>query len=165
LAELATLGPAIVVLSNTSYSDSELGLASPSSWRDGVDRTLRALAAAVVVIVIRDVPKPGFDVPTCLARVTWRTAAEVRGQCQFPRDSDDSLQARHEREVVARYPFARFVEVADLICPESRCDPVRGGVVIYRDDHHLTATFAAGMAGEVDAKVTQALLDVAATRR
>jgi hypothetical protein len=45
------------------------------------------------------------------------------------------------------------VQVADLtstVCPDDPCSVVSpAGAILYRDDHHLTATFAREAAGAV----------------
>ena len=117
-------------------------------WAAGADRTMAALTAGGRrVVLLRDVPRPGFDVPACVSRHARDLTA-----CAFP-------QARHvlpdralfdaEQPVLA----ARKVDVVDLtpiVCPTDPCQSVSpGGSILYRDDHHLTATFAAGVAGPV----------------
>jgi hypothetical protein len=41
-------------------------------------------------------------------------------------------------EVAARYPGVTVVEQAPLFCDERKCAPLRDGVVVYRDDNHMT---------------------------
>lgn len=36
-----------------------------------------------------------------------------------------------------------LIDLTDAICPTDPCAPVIGGVLVYRDDHHLTATYGA----------------------
>jgi hypothetical protein len=39
------------------------------------------------------------------------------------------------------------VDLSDVICPtKGKCPAVVDGMIVYRDDHHLTATFAASLA-------------------
>jgi peptidoglycan/LPS O-acetylase OafA/YrhL len=110
-------------------------------WAAGADVTLRALTAGGRrVVLLRDVPRPGFDVPACLSQHGNRSAA-----CTFP-------QARHVHpdnqlwSAEAGLVKNRGVRVADLtsaVCPADPCQVVSpDGAIIYRDEHHLTATFA-----------------------
>jgi hypothetical protein len=39
------------------------------------------------------------------------------------------------------------VDLSDAICPGDPCQAVVGDMIVQRDDHHLTATFAASLAG------------------
>jgi hypothetical protein len=36
-----------------------------------------------------------------------------------------------------------LIDFKEQICPQAECKVVRDGVILYRDDNHLTATFAA----------------------
>jgi peptidoglycan/LPS O-acetylase OafA/YrhL len=115
-------------------------------WSQGADRTLaRLTAGSRRVVLLRDVPRPGFDVPACVSEHPKQVTA-----CAFP-------QARHvlpdravydaEKSVLA----ARKVRVVDLtpaICLGNPCQTVsRSGAILYRDDHHLTATYARELTG------------------
>jgi hypothetical protein len=110
-------------------------------WSEGADRTLAAITDdSHRVALLRDVPRPGFDVPACVSRHAKELTA-----CSFP-------QAKHvlpdkgvfdaEKAVLA----ARNVRVLDLtpaICPGDTCQSVsRAGSILYRDTHHLTASYA-----------------------
>jgi hypothetical protein len=46
-----------------------------------------------------------------------------------------------------------FVDTADAICLPQRCPAVIGNVLVYLDDDHLTATYAASMAPLIEAQV------------
>jgi hypothetical protein len=39
--------------------------------------------------------------------------------------------------------------MSNSICPSDPCPVVFNGMIIYRDDHHMTATFAAAIAGDL----------------
>jgi hypothetical protein len=45
----------------------------------------------------------------------------------------------------------------DVICAESRCPVERGGVVIFTDDNHLTASFSRSVAPAFGARLDAAL--------
>jgi hypothetical protein len=53
--------------------------------------------------------------------------------------------------VAARAANATLVDLSDAICPGDPCQPVIGDMIVYRDDHHLTATFAASLARLLEA--------------
>ena len=42
------------------------------------------------------------------------------------------------------------------ICPGDRCSPIVGNVLVYRDKHHLTATYAATLASALEPFVLKA---------
>jgi hypothetical protein len=48
---------------------------------------------------------------------------------------------------------ARLVDLSDWFCDASACPPVSGNVLVYRDSHHVTATFARAMADVLGAEL------------
>ena len=49
--------------------------------------------------------------------------------------------------MAARLTGATLVDLSDVICPgKGTCPAVVDGMIVYRDDHHLTSTFAASLA-------------------
>ena len=94
------------------------------------------------VAIIADTPRSGFDVPACLA--AHRDAIE---QCTTSRAAAFTWRhLRREREA-ARESGATLVDMSAAICPVDPCPPIIGTRLVYRDNHHLTATFARSLAG------------------
>jgi hypothetical protein len=54
---------------------------------------------------------------------------------------------------------AGFVSAADWICEEADCPLVRGSILVYRDSHHLTATYAARLAERLGAALDTVIAD------
>lgn len=143
LARIIALRPAMVVMGYYRYvslSDDSIAPISEDDWRNGMHDTLARLdAASVPVTILRDNPRPGFDVPTCLARqakLPWRAL-----DCNFTRQpSLDSLEYGLTREAARNLTHVAFVDMSDDICATANCNPVdsQSGVVWFRDDHHLT---------------------------
>ena len=125
-------------------------------WAAGADATLRALAAGGRrVALLRDVPRPGFDVPACLSQHANRSAS-----CTFPRarhlHPDTQLWAAEGGTVKNR--GVSVVDLTSAVCPGDPCQVVSpSGAIIYRDEHHLTATFAREVAGAVQRALTPLL--------
>ena len=120
---------------------------SARDWRAGVERTVHAfVAAGIRTVLLADTPLPDFDVPSCLARAAW-TPTLYRSRCEFERTSI-STRLEHEiaRAVAASMPGLVFADLTDAICTSSPCAPDSGGVVRYRDSHHLSTRFAASLA-------------------
>ena len=53
--------------------------------------------------------------------------------------------------VAAGAADAIVIDLSDAICPGDPCQAVVGNLIVQRDDHHLTATFAASLAGRLEA--------------
>ena len=111
---------------------------TPEAWGRGLERTLRTLRGrGGAVVVLRDSPFPGFDVPVCLSR---------GGRCDFRRDSAlNPALLRAEAEAVRR-AGAGLVDLGDRFCTGERCSARADGVVRFYDESHITATFAARLA-------------------
>ncbi|MEV6524783.1 acyltransferase family protein [Longispora sp. NPDC051575] len=113
--------------------------------RAGWDATLAGLGD-LNVGYLRATPLPGRDIPTCVSGALddWRA-------CQFPR------AAALRPDPLAERPPAgvRVVDVNDLLCPAEQCPAVIGGVLLYRDDSHLTATLTTLLAPRIDQLLEQ----------
>lgn len=133
------LDPDVVVTVGTE-TRSESGAEGAEHVYDGQVEVWRRLSdAGVPVVALRDTPRFPFFVPDCLLETGDETA------CGRPRDE----------VYAARFPLldrvdlpARVVpiDLSDAICAPERCAPVVGNVLVYRDQSHLTATYAATLA-------------------
>lgn len=99
------------------------------AWEEPLGK-LKATGAPIVYF--RDTPFPGTDIPTCLS---------AGDPCTFSRQS--ALWADPVTSVTV-------VNVNDILCPGLECAAVREGVVLYRDDAHLTNTVVTLLAPRVD---------------
>jgi hypothetical protein len=117
-------------------------------WADGLTRMLEtARRDSGRVVLMADTPRVGYDPLECLA-----TQADIAG-CAVPAAlMVDRAYAAIEAESAAA-AGADLVPVAEWVCPGASCPLVRGSTLVYRDSHHLTATFAARLAGELAAQL------------
>ncbi|MDF2664874.1 MAG: putative acyltransferase [Microbacterium sp.] len=106
--------------------------------RPGIDRFLDRMGdAGIEVLGIRDNPRFGFDMYSCVAE-----AADPL-ECAVPRAgslADDNPAAVLDRAGV------QLVDLTPWICPDDVCVGVVGNVALYRDDNHLSRTYAATLA-------------------
>ncbi|WP_332838769.1 acyltransferase family protein [Nocardia bovistercoris] len=108
-------------------------------WSALSDRGLRVLA-------IRDTPRLRRDgvlyrAADCLAH---RGTAFT---CGMPRDAAlDPIDPAVEP--ASAYPNVFPFDMSDAICRPDRCRVVEGNILIYRDEHHLTASYARSLAPE-----------------
>ena len=111
-------------------------------WEAASRRTFEELRRyADDVVVMRDIPQPGSDVPACLSE----NPRDLR-RCDFPREGnilvDQSLTGAEERAAEGMAGVS-FVDMTEEICPVDPCPAVtRDGTIMYRDDDHLSATFS-----------------------
>ncbi len=125
--------PRLILVSSLNH----YGL-DPSTLASGWDTTMRRLTGlGVPVAYLRDTPLPGRDVPACLSG-----SLDNWGACGFPRDTalghDPVMAAIADR----RWPDTHAVDVVDVLCPRATCWAVISGILLYRDETHLTNTAA-----------------------
>lgn len=126
-------------------------------WQAATERMLDHLSATSTrFAVIRETPWPGSDVPACLSK------SSGKGSCDFPRSKGANVdQPLAEAEAAARPKSGTrigFVDVGDRICSTQQCRVVSPkGMILYRDDQHITASFAASLWQPLGARI-QALM-------
>ncbi|WP_462189129.1 acyltransferase family protein [Frankia sp. CcWB2] len=106
-----------------------------AGWRNTIAR-LASLGAPLVYIV--DTPHPPEDIPACISGAidNWRS-------CSFPRDSGLPRDPLLQAVVEGREPAVSAVDLNVILCPGTGpCPAVRGSVLLYRDDSHITNTAA-----------------------
>ncbi|MFE1644982.1 acyltransferase family protein [Microbacterium sp. P01] len=112
------------------------------AWSEVLDR-------GIPVITVVDNPVWETDPNKCL-----RTRAEA--SCVGARTEmlveDDPL-----RDAAAGIPGVTLLDFTDVFCDDSACFPVVGGANLYRDQDHLTVTFADTLAPQYTAAITAAL--------
>ncbi|MGH8316023.1 MAG: acyltransferase family protein [Steroidobacterales bacterium] len=152
----AHFGTASHVPSHVEYDETFADLEA------GTRRTLTQLSAAgIPVVLMRDIPRLGFDVPTCLAR-SIRHSWYPGGGC--PLDKSRAVVPavfESERAAASGLPDVFFIDLIDHLCDAKMCPTRRGDLIMYRDNHHITATYAESFAAEIE---TALLADVAALR-
>jgi hypothetical protein len=121
----------------------------------GLMRSWRALQAeGIRVVALRDTPRIGVDIPECMG-----SAKGSQKHCSRPRAKtlatpDPVLMA------AAKTPGVGLVDMSDYICGKSVCKPVVRHMLVWRDTHHLTATYARALAPQLEQKIAKVLAAV-----
>ncbi len=142
---LVALRPDLVIVA----SDQELPVVvdsddDPELQGEAVARLIRRIPGRVAIIV--DTPRSDHDVPACLAQ--HRKAIE---RCTTTRSAAFGWRYRLREAEAARLTGATLVDLSAATCPTDPCPPVIGSMLVYRDHHHLTATFATSLVEELEA--------------
>lgn len=116
----------------------EVASAIAGVWRE-------LLALGIKVVAIRDTPKLAFDPGACIARDPgcYARQSEIMG--------DDPILAAH-----GLVPQVPVVDMTDAVCQDGKCPMVVGNVVVWRDLHHLTASYARTTATVLAARLAEA---------
>lgn len=121
------------------------GASRDIATRNGlVDAWEQAAGDELPVIAIRDNPVPRPDVIACVSKMSGPTNAS----CDRPRpealaQTDSSIEA--VRAFKAAGGRAGVIDLTDYYCTETTCPAVIGGVLVYRDTTHITATWATSL--------------------
>ncbi|MFL5618564.1 MAG: acyltransferase family protein [Gemmatimonadaceae bacterium] len=161
LRRIVAMRPAAVVLSSWDHYIPPDGKAedwqvSPTMWERGLRRTYaRLTAAGINTIVLRDVPRTGFDVPACLSRLAARLP--FARACTYDRETSVSRIAIVAQDRAARGLPVFLLDMNDQVCDTPRCQVVRNGAIVYTDDNHLTESFSRSIAPALGMRIAAAM--------
>jgi len=103
-----------------------------------LDSTVGALTAlGIRVVLVMDVPEPGYDVPLSLARADMRERAPQVNPTRVAVDARQKL-ARQTLQQVAIKWGAHLVDPTPAFCDQVLCHVEVGGVSRYTDADHIT---------------------------
>ena len=117
-------------------------------WRDGLRATFETLrGTGITPVLVEDTPYPNQDVPTCLsANRSSVTGCNITVSAGFRPDM-----------VEMREDFARegvpLLRTRQWFCTATQCPVIVGNILVYRDDNHMTVTWARFVAPLLDAAV------------
>ena len=129
------------------------GVSKEKATIDGLAGAWKPVAeAGIPIIAISDNPLSTRESGYCLERL----GADADGACDVPREIalapfDGSAEAAES------IPGASVVDLSDLYCTATTCPAAIGGVVVYRDITHVTATWARTLAPILARAVDEAL--------
>lgn len=125
---------------------------SQAMLADGlVSRWRKLRGMGIGVLVIADTPWMKRDIPDCLS-----APRVVPGAC----DTDLKDAVKSPDSILAamkQSPDVAFLSFNDRICTGGVCPAMQGDAVIWRDRHHLTASFTRGFAGPIDSAAKAAM--------
>jgi peptidoglycan/LPS O-acetylase OafA/YrhL len=152
LHKIEQLRPVLTVVTSSdtySFDDAE--------WKEAISPVLRSLSkSSQSVLILRDNPKPDFDMPDCLAREKWRPAFISSEPCRFSYTSESDV---YESLKLAAGQFSNVIvtDISRSICPAATCTGERDGIVIYSDGNHLTASFVNSLEPAITEQIDKAM--------
>jgi peptidoglycan/LPS O-acetylase OafA/YrhL len=159
LSRIALIHPALVVISEKDgmVSDSSHPLRphliEAKDWQQGLRSTLSYLdERSLRTVVIADIPRATFDIPTCLSRAAANKLPDHA--CDVAKTTALNESARQaERTAVDYVHNARLLDFTDTLCPSDLCRTVIDGEVVFRDSNHLTSRFASILAPSLEHQI------------
>jgi peptidoglycan/LPS O-acetylase OafA/YrhL len=154
IEKVASERPAMVLLSNYGQADlRESGSDYSTEWAEGLTSTITALQPFTQVGVIVDTPDFKQNPAICLS-----ASLEDALDCSRTRDFALSSATRDAEDIAVKATGAYRIDLTDYICNSRVCPAVIGSHLVYRDAHHLTASFSASLARPLSDQL-QPLLD------
>lgn len=89
----------------------------------------------IKVLAVADTPRHAKDIPTCLT-----IASNSILDCATQKSS--AIRRKEIIKTAANLSGAIYLDLTDVFCDEKFCFPNRGNVLMWRDEHHITATFS-----------------------
>jgi peptidoglycan/LPS O-acetylase OafA/YrhL len=142
--------PDLVVVSSSRWVHPvNIGDADAQVQADAMVRLLKRLPGRVAIIA--DTPLNDQDIPACLSRRD-RTAESCSTSRAYALTAELARDAR-----AAEMLGAKLIDPALWLCGPDVCPAVIDMTIVYRDDHHLTATMARRLAPLLEPAVLEAL--------
>ena len=142
LQRMSTLHPAVVILGFSreyGIADDHVVVDGPA-WLTGLSDMITTIErdTGAQVVVMGDAPYPQQSVPDCLSRNLADTAA-----CAVPKHYPFyNPEGIPQEQAVAASTGAGYVDTDPWFCISTSCTVIVGNMLVYRDDNHITATYA-----------------------
>jgi hypothetical protein len=108
------------------------------------------------VVVFLDNPRPPKEVLPVYQCILKHKGKNQR--CAFDRAAAVEASASSTQRLAAEAVHGvKVIDLADYICPSTKCAPVIGDVLIYRQGSHITNTYARTLAPVITNQLRRAL--------
>jgi len=119
--------PDVVLISHSPGEGKITPEALAATWKRLIDLGLD-------VRHVRSIPRPSFDVGKCI-----ESNKEWIAKCVPPRER---ALRQNNLYFTAKMLNVEILDFSDYFCDAQHCPAIIGGTMVYRDSHHMTATFA-----------------------
>ncbi len=107
-------------------------------------------------MVLKDNPRPIKAVLLCIKKNKYQNF----DACQNNKKTAMLADPQPAAVKLLNSPLTQLVDFTDVYCDELKCDAVIGGVIVNRDENHLTNTFSRTLAPYLEVEILE-LLEVA----
>ncbi len=154
LSQIAAIHPALVILGVARhYTDIYDFTPYSPVWLSGLGQEVSAIRRlGAQVMVFGPIPKPPFDVPGCLsAHLTDATA------CTVPLAVGLNASGVAAEKSVVTQNGGSYVDTEPWFCTTSTCAVMVDNLIVYRDDNHVTQTYASFLTPVVEPELKLAM--------
>ena len=154
LARIAAHPPDLIVLDMVRRYGADFGFVSyDSAWLDGLARLVTQLrGTGARVLVLGPVPDPHTTVPTCLSAHMDDVTA-----CAPDRSVGMNEQGIAAERAAVWGAGGQYAPLDAYFCTDRRCPVIVGNTLVFRDDNHITAEYAALLAPVIGRLAASAL--------
>jgi peptidoglycan/LPS O-acetylase OafA/YrhL len=147
--------PDLVIISESRWiftaSSAESNVTAQSN---SLIQMIQKIPTSTKVVIIEDPPLPtNVDVPNCLS-----TYLSDYRRCSYTQKVGFGSSMRTREEKASEATGAALIDLTSAICPGTgNCPVVINNMIVWRDQHHLTATFATSLGPVIDEQLTAIL--------
>lgn len=144
IRKIKSLHPDIVLAS--SFTDYPF---HKSEWTEGTRKLLSQLSGSVGnIVIIRSGPSLPMDGPSCLEpRGRLYRALVSTSHCESSAETNRSNQIyAWIQAATSGMRNATTIDLTEAVCPHDTCRARLHGEIVFRDSHHMTASFARTLA-------------------
>jgi len=154
LEEIRRIRPALTIMASTAYYVLE-----DAEWREGISTEVDKISkSSQRVLILKDTPRPSFNVPTCLGRLEWRASFIPTSSCRFAMDNAyGSRVYEYQKRAAAQHGNVLAADVAAQLCPQGVCEGQIGNMIVYRDEDHLTVTATRSLEATLNEQIEKAM--------
>ena len=154
LARIRAERPALVLLDMVRRYTPDYGFTVyGSQWLAALARTVAELrATGAAVLVLGPVPDPHGYVPGCLSEHLDAVAA-----CDPDRGTAMNAVGIANEQRSVEGSGGRYADLTALFCTTTACPVVIGGMLVFRDDNHLTVEYVNWLTPVLSALLARAL--------
>lgn len=142
--------PDVILLSNYARHYTAPVADPESYWHQALAETIKQLPSSSEVAVIADTPLAAATPAICLS-----DHLEDANACAIPRADALDEPTRAAEAALAADGVVRAFDFTSLLCNDQTCPTVIGDVLVYRDAHHISATFSDALAGAMKDELDQ----------
>jgi hypothetical protein len=149
LADIEAHPPDLVVAAQLNTYELVAGGQGPEAFGAALALTWRTVErTGAHVVTVMDVPQWHQSPAECVAKHRH----DLR-RCALPAAEVLVAHNRSQRHAIELVPAVDVIDLSRWVCPGRTCPVVIGDVLVYRDAHHLSATYVRTLTQQVRAAV------------
>jgi len=154
LNEIQRIRPSLTIMASTAYYVLE-----DAEWRKGISNAVEKFSkSSQRVLILRDTPRAGFNIPTCLGRLEWRASFIPTPPCRFSLENAYGDRVYdYQKQAAALHQNVVAADVSSQLCPQGICEGKIGDMIVYRDEDHLTVTAIRSLEAPLEEQIKKAM--------